>query len=112
MGALMGAVLAASQGFHSIYLGPDLPASEISRFCAHRPVQALALSIVTQPDVIDAEAQLVELRSGIPPATEIWISGHASNILARKSLPEGIYIIRDLAEFIKKLSGLKSSNIN
>jgi len=110
MGALMGAVLAASEGFHSIYLGPDLPVSEISLFCTHRPVQALALSVVTDPDVIDAPGQLAELRSAIPSPTEIWVSGHASSALAKKPLPPGICIIRDLGEFLDRLAALKSGS--
>jgi hypothetical protein len=110
MGALMGAVLAASQGIHSIYLGPDLPAMEINRFCTHRPVRALALSVVTEPDVIDAHAQLTELRSAIAPTTEIWVSGQASQLLARKGLPDGVSVIEDLADFLEKLAGLTSGN--
>jgi methanogenic corrinoid protein MtbC1 len=108
MGILMCAVLAASQGIHCIYLGPDLPPAEISRLCAHRPVEAVALSIVTQPDVIDAQTQLAELRASLPPAIEIWVSGRASMILGQAALPAGVEIVPDLDRFQQKLAALQS----
>jgi methanogenic corrinoid protein MtbC1 len=108
MGALMCAVLAASQGIHCIYLGPDLPVTEISRLCEHRPVEAVALSIVTQPEAIDAQTQLAELCAALAPATEIWVSGQASAILAQSALPTGVDIVPDLDHFLQKLAALQS----
>jgi methanogenic corrinoid protein MtbC1 len=108
MGILMCAVLAASQGIHCIYLGPDLPPAEISRLCAHRPVEAVALSIVTQPDVIDAQTQLAELRVALSPGIEIWVSGRASVILGQAALPAGVEIVPDLDRFQQKLAALQS----
>ena len=90
MGGLMGAVVAASRGFHCIYLGPDLPAEEIGRFCRHQRVHALALSLVTQPDVIDAAGQLLELRRHVSAEIEIWVAGQAAMLLARHPLPDGV----------------------
>ena len=107
MGGLMGAVLAASRGFRCIYLGPDLPAAEIGRFCARRPVDALAISLVTQPQVIDAHRQLVELRQAVPAEVEIWVAGQAAMLLARDSLPTGVIAIADLTEFLDRLAGLE-----
>ena len=104
------AVLAASRGMHCIYLGPDLPVTEIGRLCAHRPVEAVALGIVTQPDVIDAHAQLVELRTLLPESVRIWVSGHAGIRLARTTLPSGIEIVPDIDCFEQKLAALKSES--
>ena len=108
MGGLMGAVLAASRGFRCIYLGPDLPAAEIGRFCVRRPVDALALSLVTQPDVNDASGQLLVLRQTVPAATEIWVAGQASLLLVREPLPAGVIAIADLTGFLDRLAGLRS----
>ena len=107
LGGLMGAVVAASRGFRCIYLGPDLPATEIALFCVHRPVDVLALSLVTQPDVNDASGQLLVLRQTIPAATEIWVAGQASMLLAREPLPAGVVAIADLTEFLDRLAGLR-----
>jgi methanogenic corrinoid protein MtbC1 len=108
MGGLMGAVLAASRGFRCIYLGPDLPPGEIGRFCARRQVDALALSLVTQPHVIDAHGQLLELRQSVPAGTEIWLAGQAALILGREPLPEGVTVIGDLAAFLDNLARLRT----
>jgi methanogenic corrinoid protein MtbC1 len=108
LGGLMGAFLAASRGFRSVYLGPDLPPVEICKFCAHRHVDALALSLVTQPDVNDARGQLDELRKGVPAATEIWVAGQAANLLARDQLPPGVEAISDLSVFLDRLARLKA----
>jgi cobalamin-dependent methionine synthase I len=109
MGGLMGAVLAASRGYQCIYLGPDLPPEEIARFCAHQPVDALALSLVTQPDVIDAFAQLRELRENVPSNVEIWVAGQAAAILGRQPLPDGVHTLRDLEAFLQRLAALTRS---
>lgn len=110
MGVLMCAVMAASQGIHCIYLGPDLPAAEIARLCTHREVDAVALSVVTQPDVIDAPTQLAELRALLPPAIAVWVSGPASAALRRMGLAAGVEILPDLDCFQQKLTALKSKS--
>ena len=108
LGCLMGAFLAASRGYRTLYPGPDLPAGDICRICARRPVQALALSIVTQPEVNDARGQLAELRAGLAPGVEIWLAGQASALLAREQLPAGVVTIGDLPAFLDRLAGLKA----
>lgn len=107
LGSLMGAVVAASRGFQCIYLGPDLPATETGLFCVRRPVDVLALSLVTQPDVNDASGQLLVLRQTIPAETEIWVAGQAAMVLAREPLPAGVVAIADLTEFLDRLAGLR-----
>lgn len=110
MGGLMGAVVAASRGYRCIYLGPDLPAAEIARFCAHQPVDALALSVVTAPEVIDVAGQLAELRRGVPSRVEIWIAGRAATLLAREPLPDGVHALPDLPAFLERLAQLPRPN--
>ncbi|MEO8224879.1 MAG: B12-binding domain-containing protein [Gammaproteobacteria bacterium] len=108
MGGLMGAVLAASEGFRCIYLGPDLPPAEIVRFCARRRVDALALSLVTQPHVIDAHGQLNELRNAVAPDIEIWVAGQAAVLMAKEPLPAGVELINDLARYLESLARLRT----
>lgn len=107
LGCLMGAFLAASRSYRTLYPGPDLPTADIARLCARRPVAVLALSIVTQPEVNDARGQLNELRRAVPAATEIWVAGQAANLLGREPLPAGIVTIADLSGFLDRLAGLK-----
>ena len=108
MGGLMGAVLAASRGFRCIYLGPDLPAAEIARFCANRPVDVVALSLVVQSDVIDAVGQLADLRTQVPLTTEIWVAGHAAAMMAAQDIPAGVTAIPDMQTYLDRLAGLQN----
>lgn len=111
MGVLMSAVLAASQGIHCIYLGPDLPPAEIGRLCAHRPVEAVALGMVTQPDVIDAPTQLAELRATLPATIEIWVAGRSSMLMEHAALPAGVEVVTDLDHYLRKLAALQSKPV-
>jgi methanogenic corrinoid protein MtbC1 len=106
MGSLMLALLAASQGFRAIYLGPDLPVAEIGRFCTRVQVSAVAISVVTSPEVIDARGQLSELRAVLPVTIPIWLGGYAVPQLRASQLPPNTVPIHDLADFEMQLSTL------
>lgn len=108
MGGLMGAVLAASRGFRCIYLGPDLPAPEIARFCANRPVDVVALSLVVQSDVIDAVGQLADLRMQVPLTTEIWVAGYAATMMPVQDIPAGVTSIPDMQTYLDRLALLQN----
>lgn len=103
MGSLMTAVVAASQGCRCTYLGPDLPVVEVGRFCAHQPVDVVALSLVTQPEVNDACAQLRHLRGLLAGSVEVWIGGQAADLLPAAEISPGITRIRGLGGFIESL---------
>lgn len=107
MGALMTAVVAASQGCRCLYLGPDLPVAEVGRFCRHQPVDVVAVSLVTQPEVNDACAQLRELHKSVAAPVEIWIGGQAAGLLLREKLPDGVARIRGLDDFLTMIVALR-----
>lgn len=106
LGSLMLATVAASRGCRAIDLGPDLPVAEVGRLCARLPVAAVALSLVTHPDVIDAGRQLIELRRVIPAPVALWLGGQAALLLGPGQLPLGSRLVRDLAEFETCLADL------
>jgi len=106
VGSLMLAVLAASRGFNAVYLGPDLPCTEIGRFCGRVNVAVVAISIVTSPEVIDAAGQLGELRSVLPAASQIWLGGQAAALLQPAQLPANSILVLDLADFYARLAAL------
>jgi methanogenic corrinoid protein MtbC1 len=106
LGSLMLAVLAASRGFRALWLGPDLPVADIGRFCGRVAVGAVALSVVTSPEVIDAPRQLHELRQALPLEIAIWLGGRAAVQMGEQALPENTVLIADLADFERRLAGL------
>ena len=109
LGSLMLAVLAASRGVHALYLGPDLPVAEVALFCARVRVDAVAISLVTSPEVIDAGTQLQELRKALPAAIPLWLGGQAAAQIPPARLPEHCARIVDVAEFERRLAGLKEN---
>lgn len=108
LGSLMLAVVAASRGFRAIYLGADLPVEEMGRFCARVDTAAVAISMVTSPEVIDAYAQLNTLRGLLPPLVEIWVGGQAANLLDPGNLPFGSFRMKNMNEFHQRLAALNA----
>jgi methanogenic corrinoid protein MtbC1 len=106
MGSLMLAVIGASLGVRAVYLGPDLPVSEVGRFCANVPVTAVAISIITRPQVIDVDEQLLELRAMLPPSIDIWLGGYSALHLDPGQIPDNCTLIPDLADFERRLAAL------
>jgi methanogenic corrinoid protein MtbC1 len=104
MGSLMLAVLAASRGVRAVWLGPDLPVAEVGRFCAHVRVAAVAISIVTSPEVIDAARQLADLRAALPATIGIWLGGQAAARIGAAQLPAGTALVPDLDDFGRRLA--------
>ena len=106
LGSLMLAVVTASRGYRAIYLGADLPVDEVGRFCARVSVAAVALSLVTSPEVIDVHAQLATLRGLLPPPVEIWVGGQAAHVLDAASLPANTFRMTNMQQYDKRLSAL------
>lgn len=106
VGSLMLAVIGASQGVRAFYLGPDLPVREVGLFCARVNVAAVAISIVTSPQVINVDEQLLELRGVLPATTGIWLGGYAVEHLGPGHIPPDCTLIPDLADFQQRLAAL------
>jgi methylmalonyl-CoA mutase cobalamin-binding subunit len=112
MGSLMTAVVAASQGCRCVYLGPDLPVAEVARFCRHQPVDVVALSLVTQPEVNDAASQLRQLRAEVASSVEVWVGGQAAGLLTAADLVSGVTRIHGLDDFLTSLAALRQRQDN
>jgi DNA-binding transcriptional MerR regulator/methylmalonyl-CoA mutase cobalamin-binding subunit len=77
LGALMVAMLAALRGFTVLYLGADVPESEILFVARARPVDLVLLSVVSLPTA-DVREVARALSSQLPPAVRIVLGGAAS----------------------------------
>lgn len=106
MGALIAAVVAAEQGVRALHLGADLPVDELVVLAGHVPLRAVALSIIAQPSVIDAQEQIVDLRSKLPASIEIWIGGAGARQLAPESLPAGSFLMSTIDIYVERLRAL------
>jgi methanogenic corrinoid protein MtbC1 len=77
-GAMLAANTAASEGWHVVYLGPNLPASEIAGAAFEVKARVVALSLIHPPDDTRVTAELRELRKGIGSDIGIVVGGRSS----------------------------------
>jgi DNA-binding transcriptional MerR regulator/methylmalonyl-CoA mutase cobalamin-binding subunit len=106
LGLLTSAMMCASRGFKTHYLGPDLPPAEIARFAREVNASVVALSVVLQDRAADAPAQLDELVSHLPAETAVWLGGSAARELPREQLPSRCVVLADGAELEQRLEML------
>jgi len=106
LGLLTSAMMCASHGFKTHYLGPDLPPEEIARFAREVGATVVALSVVLQDRAADAMAQLGELASHLPEETAVWIGGSAALDLQPEQLPPRCAVLADSAELERRLEML------
>jgi len=106
LGILMCALLAASRGLRCQYLGPDLPAEDLSIYLDRVGASAVALSFVMRDDVPAAIVGLNELARRTRPELEIWIGGIAASDMPIEQLPGRCRVLPDYAAFERQVEVL------
>ncbi len=74
-GALLSAVSAAAAGWKAVYLGPDLPASEIVAAVIRLEAKVLALSLVDPALGATFARELAELQGALPESVRMVVGG-------------------------------------
>jgi len=87
IGLLTSAMMCASRGFKTHYLGPDLPPAEIARFAREVDAAVVALSVVLHGQATDVPAQLRELVDGLPAETAVWLAARPHATCRRNNCP-------------------------
>jgi len=77
LGALLAVATASNLGWHVIYLGPSLPASEIAGAAIQHQARAVGLSLVYPEDDAALPDELRLMRRLLPAATAILVGGRA-----------------------------------
>ncbi len=77
LGALMAALLAVAHGWRVIYLGPNLPASEILHVADKSGARAVLLSVVS--DEASFGAELAAVAEALPANTSLIIGGSGAS---------------------------------
>jgi hypothetical protein len=73
-GLLLAALYAVTRGWRVVYLGVDLPATEIVWTVKQTRARVLALSLAAAPsDSLSAE--LLIIAQQLPPLTRVWVGG-------------------------------------
>jgi DNA-binding transcriptional MerR regulator/methylmalonyl-CoA mutase cobalamin-binding subunit len=79
LGAMLAAVAATSVGWRVVYLGANLPASDIALAAAQTRAVAVALSVVLPVDDPGLRAELMALRAALPSHVKILVGGAAAS---------------------------------
>jgi DNA-binding transcriptional MerR regulator/methylmalonyl-CoA mutase cobalamin-binding subunit len=94
-GVLVAALIATSAGANAVYLGTELPASEVVRAAAQLNARAVTLGVVAL-DPAETAPYLRALRNGLDRGVAIWVGGAASRRV--EPLPDGVTLADDLDE--------------
>jgi DNA-binding transcriptional MerR regulator/methylmalonyl-CoA mutase cobalamin-binding subunit len=97
LGALLAAVTAAMHGAGVVYLGPNLPATEIAGAAAGARADAVALSVIAL-DPARAAEQIRLLHGLLPSATEIVVGGGRARALSELGSVPAV-LLKSLDEF-------------
>ncbi len=100
LGALACAVIAVDLGANAIYLGPDLPASEVVAASEATGADTVAVSTSGCAPAKQREKALQALRRALPADVALWLGGAGSEGL---TLPAGVERIEGIDELEQKI---------
>jgi len=109
IGSMLAASAARSEGWLVIYLGPDLPASDIARAALRAGADLVALSIVHPADDPAVNVELRDLRTLLPKSVRIVAGGAAAGAYARVLREIDAEVLSDLAGFRAFLARIRAS---
>lgn len=100
--ALVGAT-AAVEGWNVIYLGADLPASEIASAAIAADVAVVALSVLYVDNRQKLVAELRDLRNRLPLRIPLFLGGAGAGGLSQDLSGPGMRVTEDVAELYEEL---------
>lgn len=107
LGALLVSATARDLGWRVTYLGPSLPAGEITKVVQARKARAVALSLVYPLGCASVAEELKALRRMLPPNVAILIGGRAAASYREKLNDDCSYLwVSDLNTFEEQITGL------
>ncbi len=106
-GAFFAALAASDCGWHSLYLGPNLPAEEIAGAAVANRVQGVALSIVYPAGDPRLVEELELLRRCLPSGMPILVGGRAAATYAATLDAIGAVLLNDSIALRKHLDSIR-----
>ncbi|NIO03254.1 MAG: MerR family transcriptional regulator [Proteobacteria bacterium] len=111
LGALIAAVAAASEGWRSIYLGPNLPAEEITNGVEQTQATVVGLSLVYPPDDPRVLREIKTLRRCLPERVVLIVGGRAAEAYSKALEAIGAIHVQDIPSFRRRLESLRSPEL-
>ena len=111
LGLLMAGIVCRQKGFHTIYLGPNLPVEGISLAIKGMTLVPYAILIsITQIPLkfikSPIESYIKELTHHIPKSCSIWLGGSRSFELSHSRFRNKLRIFESIEEFERKIEYL------
>lgn len=108
VGALLVAASALGSGWNVVYLGADLPASEVVAAARSKGARAVAVSAVLggNGDGSGVVAELSELRRGLPAHVPVVVGGAGASKREAELSAEGLVVVGELGGLAPVLAGL------
>jgi MerR family transcriptional regulator, light-induced transcriptional regulator len=82
-GTLGAAMLAASGGLGTIYLGPDMPAADIVAVTAVVRLEIVVLGVTDTGDAVTVDKEVQQVAKRLPPNIELWLGGRGAERIAK-----------------------------
>ena len=98
LGALLSAVSAAAEGWKGVYLGPDLPASEIASAALSLDAQVVTLSLVDPALRSFFPEEIMALRRALPPSIRLVVGGPKEIMAEVEEEVDGAELMTAMAE--------------
>jgi MerR family transcriptional regulator, light-induced transcriptional regulator len=103
-GALLAGVVAATEGYRVVLLGPDLPATEIAEAARRKGAELVALSAIHPVGEPGLAQELEALREALPSDVDIVVGGPAAAVHAAALRELGIRYLPDMEALRKHLA--------
>jgi DNA-binding transcriptional MerR regulator len=108
LGALIAAVYAMDFGWNSVFLGPNLPAEEISAAVIKNKATAVLLSLIYPKDEPHTGNQLHKLRKYLGENFPIILVGQSASSYAKFSNENGCHLIDKIVDLKDVLQEIRS----
>ena len=105
-GVLAAAMLAATAGFGTLYLGADLPAPEIADAARRTGVRAVVLGLTGAVDPIAARREVELVGASIPRRVALFCGGPAGPLAAQIG-QTGVLYLDSLDQFQRRIEALR-----
>ena len=104
IGAILAGAMAATDGWHVIFLGAELSPGDIVSAAAKSDADAVALSVTYTPDPADTIEQIRLLRATLPAGVFLIVGGSAIQAVAPEVVAAGIPVGETLDDLRHGLS--------
>jgi methanogenic corrinoid protein MtbC1 len=106
IGAILAGAMAATDGWHVIFLGAELSPSDIISAATTSDADAVALSVTFTPDPGGTVDQIRHLRHALPPSVLLIVGGSAIQAVAKDVAASGIPVGATLEDLRQGLRGV------